>query len=153
MKRGRRWGTWDALAMLLNGVFGLAAAAGAAGCGGCCCCDRRPEGRGGQQQEGHDGEPPLSWSHPGRPLRPRPPAAKRELGRIGFRNSINRSRLGKLSKRRDFVRDKWRGERERGEWVQRPTSPQLSNGSCSPSLNPQYLFFSPFSHSLGIRLN
>lgn len=113
MKRGRRWGTWDALAMLLNGVFGLAAAAGAAGCGGCCCCDRRPEGRGGQQQEGHDGEPPLSWSHPGRPLRPRPPAAKRELGRIGFRNSINRSRLGKLSKRRDFVRDKWRGERER----------------------------------------
>lgn len=115
MKRGRRWGTWDALAMLLNGVFGLAAAAGAAGCGGCCCCDRRPEGRGGQQQEGHDGEPPLSWSHPGRPLRPRPPAAKRELGRIGFRNSINRSRLGKLSKRRDFVRDKWRGEREREE--------------------------------------
>lgn len=93
MKRGRRWGTWDALAMLLNGVFGLAAAAGGGGGG---CCDRRPEGRGGQQQEEGHGEPPLSWSHPGRPLRSRPPAAKRELDEgIGFRNSINRSRLAK----------------------------------------------------------
>jgi hypothetical protein len=83
--------------MLLNGVFGLAASGGGGG-------DRRPEGRVGQQQEGH-GEPPLSWSHPRRPLRPRPPAAKRELGKgIGFRNSVNRSRLGKL--RRDFVRER-----------------------------------------------